>query len=161
MKYKVKAIYSKKMIGKTTFQYLIKTMGWSFYIAMAISTAIALYLLLTGNKTILLAVFSAVSIFGILIFLRMYSHFFSGANREFKNLEGNSSWITFRENGISFNSEKDSIKWKDLYKAWSTDDAFLFFTDKDAFILCPTAGFEEDIIQFINIKLNEFRVKRQ
>jgi len=161
MKYKVKAKYSKKLIGKTTLQYIFKAMGWSFYIAMAISTAIALYLNFTGNRTLLLAVFSAVSIFGVLIFLRMYSHYFSGANREFKKLDGDSTWLTFRENGISFNSETDSIKWKDLYKVWSTKDAFLFFTAKDAFIICPTTGFEEDVLKYIDDKLAEFRVTRQ
>ena len=158
MKYKVKATYSKKMIVKTTFQYLLKSMGWSFYSAMAVSTAIALYLYFSGNRTLLLAIFSAVSIFGVLIFLRMFSHFFSGANRELKKLEGNSVWLTFRENGVSFNKEMDSIQWKDLYKAWSTEDAWLFFTSKDAFIICPTKGFEEEVLQFIKNKLEEFRI---
>jgi len=161
MKYKVKAFYSRKMIGKVTFQYLIKAMGLSFYIAMLLSTAIALYLFLTGNRTLLLAIFSAVSVFGILIFLRMYSHYFSGANREFKKIEGDSTWLTIRENGISLNNESDSLKWKDLFKVWKNKDAYLFFTTKDSFIICPIQGFDEEVIQFIDSKLDEFRITTQ
>ena len=160
MKYKVKAHYSRKMIGKATIQYQIKAMGWSFYTAMIISTGLALYLYLTGNRTILLAVFSAVAVFGILIFLRMYTHYFSGANREYKKHGGDTTWLTFRENGVSFNSETDALKWKDLYKVWSNEEAYLFFTAKDAFIICPTEGFEGEVIQFIENKLDEFRVNR-
>lgn len=160
MKYKVKTIYSRKLIGKITIQYLIKSMGWTFYSAMTISAVIAVSLYLKGNRTILPAVFFCVFIFAVLIFLRMYSHFFSSANREFKKMKGNSSEVIFRENGISFISETNSIKWKDLYKVWSTDEAFLFFTSKDAYIICPTAGFDTNVMAFINEKLDEFRVKR-
>ena len=161
MKHKVKTIYSQKMIAGITFQYLIKAMGWSFYSAMTISAAIAFYLYVTGNRTVLLAVFSGVSLFGILIFLRMFSHYFSNANREYKKLDGNTAWLTFREKGISFNNESDSLKWKDLFKVWSTEKAFLFFTTKDSFIICPTEGYEREVIEFINEKLDEFRIKRQ
>ena len=151
----------QKLIIKATVRYLIKTMGWSFYISISIAAAAVIYLLITENRTILLPVFSAVTIFGILIFLRMFSHYFSGANREFKKLQGDSAWLTFRENGISFNSDSDSIRWKDLHKVWPTKDAFLFFTDKNSFIIRPTAGFDSEIIQFINDKVDEFRITRQ
>lgn len=161
MKYKVKAIYSRKLIGRVTLQYLIKAMGWSFYTAMIISITLACYLYFSGNRTILLAVFSAVSVFGVLIFLRMFSHYFSGPNRDLKKLKHQESWLTFRENGISFNNETDSLKWKNIYKVWSTDKVFLFFTSKDAFIICPTASFEKEVIQFIQKKLAEFRVTGQ
>ncbi len=161
MKHKVKLSYSRKMIVKATLQYLTKAMGWSFYAAMTISTSLALYLFFTGNRTILLAVFSAVSVFGILIFLRMFSLYFSGPNNEIKKMDGNSTWLTFRENGITFNNETDSMKWKDLYKVWSTKDAYLFFTAKDAFIICPTSDLEEVVLLFIKQKLNEFRVSGQ
>lgn len=155
MKYKVKVTYSRKIIAKATFQYLIKAMGWPYYVAMFLSASLALYMYLTGDRTILLAAFSAVSIFGVLIFLRMFSHYFSGPNNEIKKMEKNSIWLTIRENGISFNNETDSVKWKDLYKVWWTEEAYLFFTAKDAFIICPKEGFEDEVIQFINQKVNK------
>ncbi len=159
MKYKVKTSYSSSLIWRTTFKYQIKSMGWSFYSAMAISTTIALYLFFSGNRTILLPVFSIVSILAVLIFLRMFSHYFSGANREFKKMDEKTAWITFRENGISFNADSDSLKWKDLFKAWTTKEAFLFFTSKDSFIICPKADLEHELIDFIYTKLKEFRIR--
>ncbi len=159
MKYKVKAQYSKELIKKTTFKYLIKSLGISFYGAASISLAIALYLFFSGNRSILLPVFCTVSVFSVLIFFRLYSHYYNGANKEFKKLEGESAWITIKENGISFTTDSDSLKWKDLHKVWSTKEAYLFFTAKDSFIICPTAGFDEEQISFINAKLEEFRIK--
>lgn len=161
MKHKSEALYTTGLIVRTTFRFLLKNMGISFYGAMAVALCIDIYLLATGNRTILTAVFSGVLIFGVLIFLRMYSHYFSGANKDLKNLKGKSVAVTFRENGISFDSDSESLKWKDITKVWLTKEAYLFFTAKDRYVIFPLAGLGDEIKAFVDDKLGEFRIPRQ
>ena len=158
MKYKVQTYYSGKLIALTALKYLIKSMGIPFYSALFLSAAIAVYLISSGNNTILPTVFSIVSIFGILIFLRMFSHYFSGANREYKKIKGTETWLTIREQGITFHGNADPLNWKDLHKAWATKEAFLFFTSKDSFIICPRQGLGDEISDFIIARLGFFRI---
>jgi len=136
-------------------------MGWSFYTAMGVALAIFLFLYSSGNRTVLLPVFAGVLILGILIFLRMFAFYFSGANGEYKKLRGSRIDATFRENGITFGAGTDTLRWKDLHKVWSTKEAYLFFVAKDKYIICPTSGLSSEVIGFIDEKLDEFRVKSQ
>lgn len=158
MKLKTKAKYSTGFIAKTILQYQMKAMGPSFYIAMLISLGMALFLILSRNQTILPAVFSGVSVLGVLIFLRMFALYFNGANSEFKKMSGDSVEIIFREQGISVGGSVDSLKWKDLHKVWMTEDAYLFFRSKDSFLICPSFLFDDEIHEFIERKIGEFRI---
>ncbi|MBN2659579.1 MAG: YcxB family protein [Spirochaetales bacterium] len=128
---------------------------------MGIAFAITLYLLLSGNRTVLLPVFSGILILGVLIFLRMFAFYFSGANGEYKKLRGTKISATFRENGINFGTATETLKWKDLYKFRKTGEAFLFFLTKEKYIICPSSDLDGEIIDFINEKLKEFRINGQ
>jgi len=158
MKYKSELNYSTVLIARATFRYLLKAMGWSFYAAIGISLSITIYLYVSGNRTILLGIFSGVIILGVLIFLRMFALYFSGANGEYRKLKGNRIEATIRENGISFGSSGETLRWKDLHKAWKTKGAYLFFTSKDSYVLCPTSDFEDEVSSFIEQKLREFSI---
>lgn len=161
MKYKTEARFSSGLIIRTVFRYVVRAMGWSFYAALGVSASAALYLYFTGNRTILLPVFTGVTVLGILIFLRMYAHYFTGVNRDFRKLESPVLQVFLKENGISFNGQTDSIRWKDLVKAWSTAEAYLFFTSKDSFVIFPRGGLDSEAEKYIEDRLDEFRVNRQ
>ncbi|MBB6482677.1 YcxB family protein [Spirochaeta isovalerica] len=161
MKYKVDLNYSTGLIARTTLSYLNKSMGWSFYTAMGISLLITLFLYFSGNRTVLLPVFLGVLILGVLIYLRMFAFYFSGANGEYKKLRGSRISATIRENGITFGTGGETLRWKDLSKFSNTDEAFLFFVTKDKYIICPSSDIDEETRSFIFEKLDEFRISRQ
>lgn len=149
--------YSPELIKFAVWKVWTRSIGVGGFIAFAVASIAFVYFLLSGDRSWLLGFLAAVVGLCLIIGVLSYFIYLNRSMEKFKRMEEPTAKIRFTDEriGIESNIGWTELSWKMIEKIWEYPSVWLVFIAKHGYITLPTADINEELKQFITLKVKE------
>ena len=161
MKYEITAQFDEAFVRRTTRQFLIKFLGWDYFVVLVLMAISLIVMLALGMRGWFVGAVGAVTVMATGVAVAVWHSHMRRALTTLRKMTKLEAEFAIDDSGISVSSDLGSgtINWQALQKMWCLPEAWLFFVAKGAYSTIPTACLTPPAKQFILDKLNENNVK--
>jgi membrane associated rhomboid family serine protease len=157
MTYEITVNYTEALIRRITRRFVNRFLGLSFYLALGILGASALFFVIQGNTGWIVGLAGAVFGMGVAIVVLLHTVPIRSAVAILRRMPSQSTTFVFDDDGISIRNETGAGvgKWWVIKKVWKFPEAWLLFHAKNVYWTLPIAMVSEEMKAFIESKVKE------
>ena len=149
--------YTPEIIKFAVWQFWRRNIGAGGFVVFGFMIALALYLLVIGDRSWLLGVVVTTVLFCFFLGVASYRIYLSRSMEKFKRLDDAVARFKFTGNGIWVESDigNAEIAWAFVEKIWVFPNVWLLFYPKQGYSTLPVADIDDELQQFIIEKVRE------
>lgn len=149
--------YSRELIKLAVWKFWTRTIGVTGFVGFAIVCVAFLYFLFVGDRSWFLGFLGAVVAIGLLVGIVSYRIYLNRSMEKFRRMDEPTAKLRFTDERIGIESSIGwtELSWKMIEAIWKYPSVWLIFIAKQGYITLPTADLDEEIKQFIALKLRE------
>lgn len=149
--------YSRELIRFAVWKFWTRSVGRaSFVIFVAICIAFVGFFL-SGDRSWVLGVLGATIAFSLSIGSVSYFVYLNRSLEKFNRMETPTAKLRFTNERIDMELDigRSELSWKMIEKIWKYPSVWLVFIAKQGYVTLPTADFDDELKEFIIIKVRE------
>ncbi len=149
--------YSPELIKLAVWKFWARSIGLGGFLAFAVACVAFVYFLMAGDRSWLLGFLGAIVGLGLIVGILSYFIYLNRSMEKFKRMEAPTAKFRFTDEriGIESNIGWTELSWKMIEKIWKYPTVWLVFIAKQGYVTLPTADLDEELRQFITLKVKE------
>lgn len=157
MQREVTVTYSPEIIRFAVWKFWTRSIGLGTFIAFIILCIAFLVVLMSGDRSWLLGFMGAAVLVCAFVLILTYFLCLNRSMDKFKQMEKPTAKFSFTDEYIGIESDmgKSELSWKLIQKVWQYPSVWLVFLEKQSYITLPTESIDEELKQFIILKLKQ------
>lgn len=149
--------YSRELIKFAVWKFWTRTIGLSGFGVFAIVCVAFILVFLSGDRSWLLGFLAATIGFCLVIGFLSYFIYLRRSMEKFNRMETPTAKLRFTDERVGIESDIGwtELSWKVIEKIWQYPSVWLVFIAKQGYITLPTANLDDELKQFIALKVRE------
>ena len=149
--------YSRDLINFAVWKFWTRNIGLSNFIIFALVCVAFIGVFLSGDRSWFLGFLGAAIAFCLGIGCVSYFIYLSRSTEKFNRMETPTAKFRFTDERIGIESDIGwtELSWKMIEKIWKYPSVWLVFIAKQGYITLPTVNLDDELKQFIILKVRE------
>ena len=157
MNREISLTYTNDLIRYAVRKYWLRTIGLSGFLGFGLLLAGFIYLLVTGSRSWFFGFITACLLIGGGFGIASYFIYLNRSLEKFNRMENGTAKVRFADDRIGIESDLGwtEISWRMIERIWKYPLVWLIFIAKQGYITFPVADLDQEIMEFISLKVKE------
>lgn len=153
----IEVTYSRELIKFVVWKFWMRSVGIGGILSFAIVCVAFVYFLFSGDRSWLLGFSGSVVGLCLVFGLVLYFVTLNRSLEKFRQMDKPTANFRFTDDRIGIESDigSNELSWKMVEKIWKYPLVWMMFIKKQGYITLPTASLDEELMEFISLKIEK------